>query len=136
MGVPVSAVEDDLEVGADPGKPSIKQGLKADAIKPGQFLLNKVQLLELCGNPSYSTVWGWMTKTGFRIRSNLDRLEAGLPEWRGSPLKFSRGWSLGRAAPSAISRASNGTGDAGGKPKAARAGPKFAKRRVVEARAR
>ena len=29
------------------------------------FLLNKVQLLELCGNPSYSTVWGWMTKTGF-----------------------------------------------------------------------
>ena len=65
MGVSVSAVEGDLEVAADPAKPSIKRRLKADAIKPGQFLLNKVQLLELCGNPSYSTVWGWMMTAGF-----------------------------------------------------------------------
>src|SRR6478735_7531651 len=65
MGVSVSAVEDDLEVAVDPAKPNIKRRLKADAIKPGQFLLNKAQTLELCGNPSYSTMWGWMMHAGF-----------------------------------------------------------------------
>ena len=56
-------VEDDPEpVGAD--KPRKRQ-LKAGPIKPGQFLLNKPQLLELCGDPAFSTVWSWMQNAGF-----------------------------------------------------------------------
>ena len=36
-------------------------------IKPGQPLLFKPQVLELLGNPSYSTVWGWMRDGQFPL---------------------------------------------------------------------
>ena len=42
-----------------------KRRVKNTPIKPGQFFLNKPQMLELCGNPSYSTVWLWMKQAGF-----------------------------------------------------------------------
>ena len=34
-------------------------------IKPGQHLLLKSQMLELVGDVSYSTVWGWMKDANF-----------------------------------------------------------------------
>ena len=138
MGVSVSAVDDDLEVAAGPGKPGIKRRLKADAIKPGQFLLNKFQLLELCGNPSYSTVWGWMTKTGFP-----HPIELGPPGGRTSRVAWIASevfaWleSRPRRAIGNLKQRRAAQETQGAKPKAsARAGAKFAKRRVVEARAR
>ena len=42
-----------------------RRRLNNDPIKPGQYLLLKPQVLELCGNPSYSTVWLWMKEAGF-----------------------------------------------------------------------
>ena len=50
--------EADLEAAARPR-------LKGGPIKPGQYLLNKRQLLELCGDPAFSTVWLWMKDAGF-----------------------------------------------------------------------
>ena len=42
-----------------------RRRLNNDPIKPGQYLLLKPQVLELCGNPSYGTVWLWMKEAGF-----------------------------------------------------------------------
>ncbi len=56
-----------------------KPRLKAGPVKPGQPLINKPQLLELCGDPSYSTVWGWMRHADFPLP-----LELGPPGGRSS----------------------------------------------------
>ena len=50
--------ENDLEAATRPR-------LKGGPVKPGQFLLNKRQLLELCGDPAFSTVWLWMKEADF-----------------------------------------------------------------------
>jgi predicted DNA-binding transcriptional regulator AlpA len=56
-----STAKNNLEAATKPRKPRLKAG----PIKHGQYLLNKPQMLELCGNPSYSTVWLWMKDAGF-----------------------------------------------------------------------
>src|SRR4051794_28711550 len=61
MGASKSATADIEAV--EPTKP--KRRLKAGPVQPGQHLLLKPQLLELCGHPSYSTVWNWMREEGF-----------------------------------------------------------------------
>jgi len=40
-------------------------------ITPGQLLLFKRQVLELLGNPSYSTVWSWMVEGRFPLAVEL-----------------------------------------------------------------
>ena len=47
IGVSNSTVEHDFEAAAKPRKPRLKAG----PIKHGQYLLNRPQLLELCGQP-------------------------------------------------------------------------------------
>lgn len=55
-------IEDDLdETVTEPRKRRVKNA----PIRPGQYLLNKPQMLQLCGDPSYSTVWLWMVEADF-----------------------------------------------------------------------
>jgi hypothetical protein len=61
MSVSDFPVEDDPEAPAKPRRSRLKGG----PIKPGQYLLNRVQVKELCGDPSDSTLWGWMMHAGF-----------------------------------------------------------------------
>jgi predicted DNA-binding transcriptional regulator AlpA len=53
-------------------------------VKPGQQLLSKPQMLELIGNPAYSTVWQWMKDGHFPIPVELGPPDArtSLIAWR------------------------------------------------------
>ena len=39
----------------------------AEAARPGRRLISKQQVLQLIGNPAYSTVWEWMRAGTFPL---------------------------------------------------------------------
>ena len=45
----------------------ISKDKTAEAATPGRLLISKPQVLQLIGNPAYSTVWEWMRAGTFPL---------------------------------------------------------------------